>query len=159
MKVDRISGLLASLVFVALSGGSTAWATKTPTPQSPPVPADQFDIMNSGSGLGGMGQYLGTVVEMNCDIDRPAGTAAECDASGHYYVLLIDGRFAVYTLIPGTQEIRDKLVSGKFTGREAWVTGSHYSLTGTILAGNIRPRSNDDGFGRPLGSEAPMSRR
>jgi hypothetical protein len=159
MKIDRSSQLLVSLVFILLSGGSTAWAARTLILESSPVPADQFDITQSGSGLGGVGRYLGTIVEMNCDVDRPAGTGGECDANGHYYVLQVDGQLAVYTLIPGTQKVLDKLISGQLTGRQAWVTGSHYSLTGTILAGDIRLRSHDDGFGRLLGNEAPMSRR
>src|SRR5262249_2510899 len=107
----------------------------------------------------GVGQYLGTIVEMSCDVDRPAGTAGEGDKNGHYYVLQVDGQLAVYTLIPGTQKGLDKLISGKVTGREAWGNGPHQSPNGNILGGDIRLRSHDDGFERLLGTEAPASRR
>src|SRR5262249_52343612 len=136
-----LSKFVGAAAFAAVLGaGSLAWAG-VPAPQvARPIPPDRQAIapstsaLFSSSGLGRIGDFSGTIVSLSCDSVHPLGSSTECEATGHYYALEMDGDRASYPLLLlGTQPSLDKLRAGEFTGKQVDVTGVHYSSSGTIL--------------------------
>jgi hypothetical protein len=132
---------------LALMLSTTASVRAEPPLTSPPIPPDQ--VATGRSGLGGTGDFVGTIVELSCDRENPPGTNAECDRTGHYYALQTAGELALQPLLAGTRPIVDELRSGQWTGKQVRVTGVRYLSTGAILVSAIEPQSGpgNAGFG------------
>jgi hypothetical protein len=143
----RLKFMGFAAVGLTLGIAATVGANPTATFGSSSIPRDQ--VVTGRSGLGGTGNFVGTIVEVSCDLDSPPGTRADCDRTGHYYALRTDGQLALQPILAGTKPIIDELRSGRWTDKEVRVTGVSYSSTGAILASEIEPHSasRSTGFG------------
>jgi len=130
-----------------LSTATIVLADPTGILTSPSIPADQ--VATGRSGLGGTGDFVGTVVELSCDRETPPGTRVDCERTGHYYALQTDGQLALQPILAATKPISDELRSGQWTDKQVRVSGVRYPSTGAILVGEITPRSaaRSTGFG------------
>jgi hypothetical protein len=143
----HLSNLLTAAALASVIGfAAVASADTSAAPLSRPIPPDRLitsapgAVSFSGSGLGRVGNFAGTIVNQRCDFDRPPGTKTECDANGQYYALQIDGEQALFTLLP-TEPLIQELRSGELTGKPVRVTGIYYPLAGSILVGDVQQRN------------------
>jgi hypothetical protein len=132
---SRIETLLAAVLIAAvLATGGIALArddTRAAAACSPAAPV--------ASDAAGARDFAGTVVDLSCDVVRPPGGIARCDAGEHYFALRIDGERGLRPLqVVGGSAGAERLNAGELTGREVCVTAER-SPAGVLLVNEIHP--------------------
>lgn len=130
---SRIETLLAAVLIAAvLAAGGSALARDDARAAAPCTPGAPV-----ARDAAGARDFAGTVVDLSCDVVRPAGGVARCDAGEHYFALRIDGERGLRPLqVIGSAADAERLHAGDLTGKQVCVTGER-SPTGVLLVDEI----------------------
>jgi hypothetical protein len=144
LRLLRFVGAVQLGLLLAAAG--PAWAqlvsTSRPNPADP-LRAPSTDVLDTSSGFGRRGNFVGTLVEESCQGTRPPGMTAQCDATGRYYALLFDGHESPNPLLVTSAPIFEQLRASGLIDTRVRVGGVFYSSTGEILVSDLQDVSDE----------------
>ena len=85
------------------------------------------------------GSFPGKLICLRCDVSPSDHASAACKEDGHRHALSMKGGM-VHPLLPGTEEIAERINSNELHGKEVRVSGKHYPSIGFIFVSSIEQK-------------------